>query len=134
MYIFIKVKRLFKCRKVVVKFLHCDFGVYLCSSDISMPEDTADTLDGHTLIESKDGKTVSGAMHSDMLSNPAFVHYSVDAFGHCPVFHRRKDIRPFLMVLSDYFKRDIKQLYLEGNLGLMSLGDNPSSPVDRDNI
>ena len=39
-----------------------------------------------------------------------------------------------LMVSFDDFQWNVKQLYLEGYLGLMSLGDDPSSTVDGDDI
>ena len=58
----------------------------------------------------------------------------MNPFGHRAVFHRGENGLSILMVFSDDFQWDVKQLYLEGYLGLMPFGDDPGSTVDGDDI
>ena len=69
-----------------------------------------------------------------MFAEPALIHHPKDTFGHCAIFHRGENGLSILMVSFDDFQWNIKQLYLEGYLGLMPLGDDPGSTVDGDDV
>ena len=121
-------------REVIIELLHRDFGINLGGGDVRMAKNPTDALDGYPLVECQHGKAMSGAMQSDMFVESTFVHHPMNPFGHRAVFHRGENGLSILMVFSDDFQWDVKQLYLEGYLGLMSLGDDPSSTVDGDDI
>ena len=121
-------------REVIIELLHRDFGINLGGGDVRMAKNPTDALDGYPLVECQHGKTMSGAMQSDMFVESTFVHHPMNPFGHRAVFHRGENGLSILMVFSDDFQWDVKQLYLEGYLGLMPFGDDPGSTVDGDDI
>ena len=110
-----------ECREVMIELLHRDFGIDLGGGDVRMAENPTDAFNGHSIVQRQDGKTMSGTVHGDMLLESTFVHHAMDTFRHRPIFHERKDSLPLMMVSPDDFQRDVKQLYLERDLGLMSL-------------
>ena len=121
-------------REVIIELLHRDFGINLGGGDVRMAKNPTDALDGYPLVECQHGKAMSGAMQSDMFVESTFVHHPMNPFGHRAVFHRGENGLSILMVFSDDFQWDVKQLYLEGYLGLMPFGDDPGSTVDSDDI
>ena len=121
-------------REVIIELLHRDFGINLGGGDVRMAKNPTDALDGYPLVECQHGKAMSGAMQSDMFVESTFVHHPMNPFGHRAVFHRGENGLSILMVFSDDFQWDVKQLYLKGYLGLMPFGDDPGSTVDSDDI
>ena len=98
----------------MIEFLHRNLGIDLGGGDVCMTEDSADTLDRHTIVQSQDSKAMSGAVHGDMLSETALVHHTMDAFRHRPVFHRREDGLSLLMVSFDDFQGDLSNFTWKG--------------------
>ena len=97
-----------ECREVMIELLHRDFGIDLSGGDVRMSENPADTFDGHSIVQRQDSKAMSGAMHGDMLLEPAFVHHTMDALRHRPIFHRWEDGLSLLMVSFEDFQGDVQ--------------------------
>ena len=92
----------------MIEFLHCDFGIDLGGGNVRMAENPTDAFDGYSIVQGKDGKAMSGAVHGDMLLEPTFVHHTMDALRHRPILHGRKDGLSLLMVSFEDFQGDVQ--------------------------
>lgn len=86
----------------------------------------AQALYGHSLVDGKNGKTVSGAVHRDMFLKSQLFHNLLYSCRQGSVFYEPENtFTALLLIMPNDLKWDIQQFYMIGNFGLVTFGDNP---------
>ena len=111
---------------------------YLCidlgSGDVSVPQQTADALDGHAGVEGHDGKGVAGAVEGDVLVDAAGKDDVGHMLGQCAIVDiAENSVSPLLVALDNGDGRR-QQPYLKLGVGLVALCQHPLLPLDGVNV